>query len=384
MNYAIIVCGGSGTRMGPLPVSKTLMPVGGIPCAVRCARVLALEGCRIILVVPAGQEELFRDTFGKYGLEDIAVTPGGEQRQDSVGRGLALVPGDGDLALIHDGARPLIRRRMIRALLQTAAEKGSAVPALPVTDTLKAADAGMRVVKTADRAGLYRVQTPQVFAAGQLRLAREKAGPGPFTDDAQVMEAAGFPVQLCPGDPENLKMTVPEDFAMAEKLLGSCCRTGFGLDAHRLTEGRDLVLCGVRVPWEKGLDGHSDADVALHALTDALLGACALGDIGKLFPDTCEAYRGISSLILLERTATLIRDKGFRIVNCDVTIVCQRPRLAPYIDQMREKTAACLGLETDQVSVKATTTEKMGYEGRGEGISAHACATVIPLLWDRD
>ncbi len=383
MNHALILCGGSGTRMGPLPVNKTLMPVAGVPCAVRCARVLAGEGCRIILVVPPGQEARFKAVFAAWGLGDIVLAPGGRERQDSVGNGLALVP-DGDLVLIHDGARPLIRRGMIRALLKTAAEKGSAVPALPVTDTLKAADGEMRVLATRDRRGLYRVQTPQVFRAEEMRRARERAGNGPFTDDAQVMEAAGMEVYLCPGDPQNLKMTVPEDLQMAEKLLTPVCRTGFGLDAHRLTAGRDLVLCGVKIPFEKGLDGHSDADVALHALTDAVLGACALGDIGKLFPDTAEEYRGISSLILLSRAAALIREKGFSVVHCDVTIVCQRPKLAPYIDEMRKKTADCLAIPLDCVSVKATTTEKMGYEGRGEGISAHAVATVIPSLPDGD
>ena len=375
MNYALLLCGGSGKRMGSLPVGKTLMPVGGIPAVVRCARAFSSADCRLILVVPQGQESLYHDVLDHFGLS-ARITAGGKERQDSVGRGLALVPEDGDLVLIHDGARPLVSEKLIRELIRQALISGSAVPALPVTDTLKRADADGTVLGTTDRAGLYRVQTPQVFCAGDLRKARAAAGEGPFTDDAQVMEQAGFKVHLCPGEANNLKLTYPEDFVMAEKLLSPLFRTGFGLDAHRLTAGRDLVLCGVRVPYDKGLDGHSDADVALHALTDALLGACALGDIGTWFPDTCEEYRGISSRILLERAAALVRDKGFEIVSCDITIVCQKPKLAPYIGQMREYTAESLGLDTDRVSVKATTTEGMGYEGRGEGISAHACATV--------
>ncbi len=378
MEYAIIVCGGSGTRMGSLPVNKTLLPVGGVPSAVRCALAFRNAGCRLILVTPPGGEKPFEEALKKYGVEALLV-PGGGERSESVKNGLARVEEDDALVLVHDGARPLVSSDLIRRCVSCAREHHGAVPALKVADTLKKAGPDGRVTATVDRADMYRVQTPQCFYARDLRKAYALGGKG-CTDEASLMENAGFPVTLCPGDTANIKLTTPEDLAMADRLLRRVTRTGFGLDAHRLTEGRRLVLCGVEIPYEKGLLGHSDADAALHALTDALLGAAALGDIGQMFPDTDEQYAGISSLLLLSRAAERVRAAGFEIINCDVTIVCQRPRLAPFIPEMRIRIAGCLGIEVSRVSVKATTTERMGYEGRGEGISAHAAATLEECL----
>ncbi len=376
MNHAIIVCGGRGTRMGAGPVSKTLLPVGGIPSAVRSALAFRRAGCRLILVTPPSDAAPFKEALEKYGIDGAVLVPGGKERADSVRNGLDMVDDPRDLVLVHDGARPNVSAALIRRCIACAERSGSAVPALKVTDTLKRAGEDGRVAATVDREGLFRVQTPQCFYAGDLKKAYALAGGGGFTDEAALMERAGFPVTLCPGESTNIKLTVPEDLVMAGRLNAPVYRTGFGLDAHRFAPGRRLVLCGVEVPFERGLDGHSDADAPLHALTDALLGAAAMGDIGQMFPDTDDRYLGISSLLLLEEAAAGIREKGFEIVNCDVTVVCQRPKLAPYIPLMRSSIASCLGIGLSRVSVKATTTEKMGYEGRGEGISAHACATL--------
>ena len=230
------------------------------------------------------------------------------------------------------------------------------------------------MTETLDRSQLWHMQTPQGFFVRDLLFAHETV-PVRCTDDAALMEAAGFPVQLVAGSPDNIKLTSPEDLRMAQGMLTP--RVGTGFDAHRLAEGRELWLGGVRIPYEKGLLGHSDADAALHALTDALLGAAAMGDIGKLFPDSDPAYQGISSILLLEEVRRCLIGAGFTIGNVDVTIVCQAPKLAPYIPQMRERIASALQIAVEQVSVKATTTERMGYEGRGEGISAQAIATVF-------
>lgn len=376
MNCAVIVCGGRGTRMGAGSVSKTLLKVGGVPSAVRCALAFRRAGCRLILVTPPGGAGPFKEALEHRGIRDAVFIPGGKERADSVFNGLEAVESPDDLVLVHDGARPLVTAKLIRRCVACAEKHRGAVPALKNADTLKKADPDGRVITTVDREGIYRVQTPQCFYAGDLKAAYAAARGRRFTDEAALMENAGFPVWLCEGDPANIKLTAPEDLVMANRLVSRVYRTGFGLDAHRLTEGRRLVLCGVDIPFEKGLDGHSDADAPLHALADALLGAAAMGDIGKLYPDNDDRYLGISSMLLLKDTAERVRREGFDIVSCDITVVCQRPKLAPYIPEMRRNIASCLGVAPGRVSVKATTTEKMGYEGRGEGISAHACATL--------
>ena len=384
MNCAVIVCGGRGTRMGAGSVSKTLLKVGGVPSAVRCALAFRRAGCRLILVTPPGGAGPFKEALEHRGIRDAVFIPGGKERADSVFNGLQAVESPDDLVLVHDGARPLVTAKLIRRCVACAEKHRGAVPALKNADTLKKADPDGRVISTVDREGIYRVQTPQCFYAGDLKAAYAAARGRRFTDEAALMENAGFPVCLCEGDPANIKLTAPEDLVMANRLVSRVYRTGFGLDAHRLTEGRRLVLCGVDIPFEKGLDGHSDADVALHALADALLGAAAMGDIGKLYPDNDDRYLGISSMLLLKDTAERVRREGFDIVSCDITVVCQRPKLAPYIPEMRRNIASCLGVAPGRVSVKATTTEKMGYEGRGEGISAHACATLSQEDFDEE
>ena len=371
--YAVLLCGGSGSRMGAKE-NKTLLKVGGVPAIVRCARVFEGLVDGMVLAVRAGDEEIFRAALASYGLTPLAVVPGGEDRQASALRGLQALPKEDGVALIHDGARPFVTKEIIRRVMDSVEKFGSGVAAVPARDTVKRADANGLVLETLDRRELWQMQTPQGFRIRDL-LAAHASAAGRYTDDAALMEAAGHPVHLVLGRYDNIKLTSPEDLRMVNGMLTP--RVGTGYDAHRLTEGRDLWLGGVKIPYEKGLLGHSDADAALHALTDALLGAAALGDIGKLFPDSDMKYKDISSLILLREARRVIVDKGFSIGNVDLTIVAQAPKLAPYIPQMREKIAEALLIPVDRVSVKATTTERMGFEGRGEGISAQAVAILF-------
>ena len=370
--YAILLCGGSGTRMGSI-VNKTLLKIGSEPAVVKCFR--AFQGLvdGVVLVTRAGEEALFRDMLAAYGLTPLSIVPGGEDRQASALCGLKALPPQAEIALIHDGARPFVTPDVISRVIDSVRKKQSGVAAVPARDTIKRADPDGNVLETLDRNELWQMQTPQGFFVRDLLSAHARAA-GRYTDDAALMEAAGFPVRLVMGSYENVKITSPEDLTMAQGRL--LPRMGMGYDAHRLVEGRELWLGGVRVPYEKGLLGHSDADAPLHALMDALLGAAALGDIGKLFPDTDPAYKGISSILLLKAVGQRLADAGFTVGNVDITIICQAPKLASYIPQMREAIAQVLSIGADQVSVKATTTERMGFEGRGEGISAMAVALV--------
>ncbi len=371
--YAVILCGGSGTRMGGLG-NKTLLKTGGVPAIVRGFRAFAGIVDGIVLVTRTGEETVFAEVLSDYGLQPLAIVPGGEDRQASALCGLRALPKDAGIALIHDGARPFVTEEIIRRVIDSVKQCGSGVAAVPCRDTVKRADRDGNVQETLDRSALWQMQTPQGFFMKELLRAHETAK-ARYTDDAALMEAAGYPVRLVPGSPDNIKLTSPEDLRMVNGMLTP--RTGTGFDAHRLMEGRELWLGGVQIPYEKGLLGHSDADAPLHALTDALLGAAAMGDIGKLFPDSDPNYKGISSILLLEEVRKRLTNAGFTIGNVDVTIVCQAPKLAPYIPQMRERIAKALQISVDQVSVKATTTERMGYEGRGEGISAQAVALVF-------
>lgn len=276
--------------------------------------------------------------------------------------------------LIHDGARPFVTEETIRRVIEGVAQTGAAVAAVPVRDTIKQADEAQLVCNTPERSMLWQVQTPQGFLCEHYRMAHQRATKR-HTDDAGLMEEAGFPVRLVLGGYENIKLTSTEDLKLTAGMFVP--RIGMGFDAHRLTEGRALWLGGVQIPYEKGLLGHSDADVALHALMDAMFGAAGLGDIGKHFPDTDAQYKGISSLLLLAETEKKVRSAGFEIGNVDLTIVAQAPKLAPYIGQMRETIGRTLHIPAERVSMKATTTEGMGFEGRGQGISAQAAVMLF-------
>jgi 2-C-methyl-D-erythritol 4-phosphate cytidylyltransferase/2-C-methyl-D-erythritol 2,4-cyclodiphosphate synthase len=304
--------------------------------------------------------------------------PGGASRQDSVRAGLeALVPHAPDVVLVHDAARPCIPPGTVPALLAALERHPGAIPALPVADTLKRGRDGV-ILATVPRDGLYRAQTPQAFRFDAL-LAAHRAGFQGATDDASLLEAAGQAVALVPGGDDNIKLTYPEDLARLERIMAAHLipRVGTGFDVHVLAAGRPLMLCGVAVPHDKGLAGHSDADVGIHALCDAIYGALAEGDIGRHFPPSEATWKDADSTRFLAHAAGRIAARGGVLANADVTLICERPKIAPHAEAMRARLAALLGVDAGRVSVKATTTEKLGFTGRGEGIAAQAAATVL-------
>lgn len=380
-NYAVVVAAGRGVRMGAA-VNKVLLPLCGEPVIRHAVRAFceADEIDGVVVVASADETEQMRAAL--CGLEKVcAIAPGGSTRQESVKNGLDALPKEARIALVHDGARPLISRELIARCIRQTEDCGSAVVCTPVTDTVKVEKDGC-VVRTLDRSQLRAVQTPQCFFAGELKAAYEAAARDgvSVTDDASVMEHAGHSVHLLESSEVNFKLTTPEDLRRAEDIIGErkfmqrLPRTGFGYDVHKLVSGRRLILCGKEIPWEKGLDGHSDADVAVHALMDALLGAACLGDIGRLYPDNDPAFEGADSMKLLADVLRRVKEAGYAVVHADVTIVAQKPKLMPYMDEMRRNLENAMA--GAQVNVKATTTERLGFEGRGEGISAQAVATI--------
>jgi 2-C-methyl-D-erythritol 4-phosphate cytidylyltransferase/2-C-methyl-D-erythritol 2,4-cyclodiphosphate synthase len=330
----------------------------------------------IAVAVPAEHLDAARELC--RGIAKVtALVPGGSRRQESVRNALrALAEWAPDLVAVHDGARPLATPELVSRCVRSAAERGSGVAALPVTDTLKRADAEGRVLETLDRASIWAMQTPQVFRYSTLLAAHEAAAEGAeATDDAALVEQLGEPIHLVPGEETNLKVTTPADLAIVEALLArreGAVRVGHGFDAHRLAPGRPCVLGGVTVPHPSGPAGHSDADVATHAIMDAVLGALALGDLGRHFPDSDPVYAGISSLELARRVAALAAERGYRVAQIDATVIAEAPKIAPHAAEMRARLAEAFGCDPEWVSVKGTTTEGLGYTGRGEGIAAHA------------
>lgn len=377
MWYAVILAGGSGSRMGA-DRNKVLLELRGEPVIIRSLRAFADLVDGVVLVSREEDIPAMQQALANAGLcRQVRIVSGGDTRQASVWNGLCALPEGCTHVLIHDGARCLVDEGTIRRCMASVEQCGTGVAAIPSIDTIKQVNADENVLATPDRSTLRAVQTPQGFRVDLIRRAHISAQQAGFlgTDDASLVERMGHPVHLTLGDRRNIKLTTPEDMKMAEAFLTSdfpALRVGQGYDVHRLVEGRDLILCGVNVPHALGLLGHSDADVALHALMDAMLGALALGDIGKHFPDTDEAYHGISSMKLLEHVAALLEKHHARVTNCDVTIVAQKPKLLPYIPQMRQNIADVLQLPLERVNVKATTTERLSFEGHEEGISAQA------------
>lgn len=374
----ILLAAGSGRRMGA-PENKVFLPLGGVPAL--CRSVRAFQGLcdHLILVVKEEEEQKARALLARHGLAVQGIAYGGPDRQDSVASGLMLLPPEPAIVLIHDAARPLVTGEIISRVIEAAARYGAAAAAVAVKDTIKRVDERERVLQTLHRPELRAVQTPQGFQKDILLAAHRRALEQGITatDDTALAEALGIPVHLVEGGYDNLKLTTPEDVEGAEAIIrrregGNPMRIGHGYDVHQLVPGRRLILCGVEIPHEMGLLGHSDADVALHALTDAMLGAAALGDIGQHFPDSDPQYKGISSLVLLRHAARLLHERGWQVGNLDITIAAQRPRLAPHIPKMRANIADALGIPLDCVSVKATTTEHLGFEGEEKGISAQA------------
>ena len=379
MWYAIVLAGGSGSRMGA-GCNKVLLELQGEPVITRAVK--AFEGLVEGVVLVSRLEDITAMQAAMKSIQmPVTIVSGGNSRQASVWNGLCALPADCTHVLIHDGARCLVDQETIRRCISSVEAYGSGVAAIPAIDTIKEVDRDEIVISTPVRAHLRSVQTPQGFTVELIRRAHEAALEQGYvgTDDASLVEHIGIPVRLTVGDRRNIKLTTPEDIKMAESFLPRnfpALRVGQGYDVHRLVEGRDLILCGVNIPHTLGLLGHSDADVALHALMDAMLGAMALGDIGKHFPDTDERYRGISSIKLLEHVVSLLNEHHARVTNCDVTIVAQKPKLLPYILQMRMNVAGVLNLPLDRVNVKATTTEHLAFEGREEGISAQAVCMI--------
>jgi 2-C-methyl-D-erythritol 4-phosphate cytidylyltransferase/2-C-methyl-D-erythritol 2,4-cyclodiphosphate synthase len=311
------------------------------------------------------------------GAKPIQIVDGGQRRQDSVARAFAAVAERADVVVIHDAARPLVSDAVIRRTIDAAARTGAAIAAVRASDTVKRGDASQRIVETLPRDDIYLAQTPQAFRTAVLRDALGFADDA--TDEAALAERAGYAVRLVEGDVRNLKITTPEDLAMAEHLLGgaapaSALRIGNGYDLHTLVAGRPLILGGVTIPFEKGLQGHSDADAVCHAVTDAILGAAAAGDIGRHFPDTDPAWKDANSIDLLRHAAGIVRDAGFDVANVDIVVIAQRPKMAPHVDGMRANLAHALGCDASQISVKGKTNEGVDSTGAGESIAVHAVA----------
>ena len=378
---ALVLAGGSGSRYGGA-TPKQYQPLAGRPVLRRAADVfLAHPAVDVVRVVLRVEDRPFYDAaFADAALLDPVA--GGATRQESARLGLEslrrLAP---ERVLIHDGARPLADATIIDRALDALARYPAAVPALPLSDTVKRAsdDGAPRVAETLDRAGLWRAQTPQAFRFAEILAAHRKARRRDFTDDAMIAEQAGLEVALVMGSEDNIKITTPKDMDRAARLLdgrGAVTRIGTGFDVHAFCPGDHVMLCGVRVPHEHGLSGHSDADAGLHALTDALLGAIGDGDIGTHFPPDDPQWRDADSATFLRHAAALVRSRGGDIANVDVTLICERPRIGPHRAAMRARIAEILALDVAAVSVKATTTEGLGFTGRGEGIAAQAVAAV--------
>ena len=374
---AVIVAAGEGLCAGP-GAPKAWRLLGGRPVLRWSVEAMTAAGARQVAVVVA-PDRLDSLADALAGLTRWRAVAGGRTRAESVLCGLSEIGGgDGDEpVLIHDAARPFVARRHIEVLLEALRDADGAVPALPVADTLKRGDAVVEA--TVPRTGLWRAQTPQAFRRDRLAAAYAAwpAGEDP-TDDASVIERAGGRVALAAGDPILMKLTYPEDFLLAEHIAAGqrMVRLGQGVDAHRFGPGDAVWLCGVRIPHDRGLVGHSDADCGLHALTDAVLGAIADGDIGQHFPPSDPQWKGASSDRFLAHAAARVAARGGRILNADVTLICERPKIGPHRDAMRARVAEILRLPIDRVSVKATTTEGMGFTGRGEGLMAQAVVTV--------
>ena len=373
---AIVVAAGSGLRAGP-GEPKAWRMLGGRPIVRWSVEGLLSAGAGEVVVVVA-KDRLAQVDSALEGLVGWRAVTGGRTRAESVQAGLAAVTcGPEAAVLIHDAARPFVDRNHVERLLAALDAADGAVPALPVPDTLKRGEG--QVEATVSRDGLWRAQTPQAFRFGRLMAAYHQwpASEEP-TDDASVMERAGATVALTPGDPMLMKLTYPEDFLMAERLASSrrIMRVGQGVDAHRFGAGEEVWLCGVRIAHSHGLVGHSDADVGLHALTDAVLGAIGDGDIGDHFPPTDPKWKGASSDQFLIHAVQRVATQGGQILNADVTLVCERPKIKPHREAMRQRVAELLGLPVHRVSVKATTTEGMGFTGREEGLLAQAVVAV--------
>lgn len=373
---ALVVAAGAGIRAGG-EIPKQYRPLGGRPVLRHSAELFCRHPAidAVAVVIAPEHRPLYDEAIA--GLPLLPPIVGGATRQASVRAGLeALASRAPDLVLVHDAARPFCSRALVDRVLRALERHPAVLPALPVVDSLRRTR-GERVLEDVERADLVRVQTPQGFVFGAILDAHRRAPPLGFPDDGAVAAWAGLPVIHVPGEEDNVKLTLPEDFTLAERRLVAAAvrRTAQGIDVHRLVPGRRLVLGGIEIPFALGLEGHSDADVVLHALTDAILGLVGAGDIGEHFPPRDPRWRDADFSLFLRRALELLSGAGGALEHVDVTILAERPKLAPHRAAMRERLAALLGLGAGAVSVKATTTEGLGFVGRGEGIMATALAT---------
>ncbi len=372
--YAILLCAGSGRRMGESR-NKILLDIGGRSPVRRALDAINNSGCFEGVVIAARQEDIYdiREICG----EEATIVCGGAERQDSVYNAMKSIPMDADIISIHDAARCFTSPELIRRCVKSAEQYGSGAAGKRCVDTVKTAD-GEEVTGTLDRSKLILIETPQAFSAKLIREAYDKAmADGVYgTDDCYLVERMGIKPRVVIHDEENFKLTYKSDLKRGEDLTMKDFKIGQGIDAHRLVEGRKLIIGGVEIPHDRGLLGHSDADVLVHAVMDALLGAASKRDIGKLFPDNDMAYKDADSIKLLEKVGELLKKDGWSVGNIDATVIAQKPKLSPFIDEMRNNIAAALNCEAFRVNIKATTTEKMGYEGREEGISAQSVCLI--------
>lgn len=380
---AMVLAAGQGQRMG---IKKQFLNLRGRPLVVHSLEVFQKHPSisAIILALPAEDMEGIKDHYREaYGLHKLqSVVAGGDSRQETVANCLNCLPASTDCIVLHDGCRPLVSKELIDTVLEGAREHGAAVPGYEPRDTIKIMGEGGNILHTPNRKELRAVQTPQAFQASLLLEAHKEARQKGWqaTDDCSLVEKAGYSAFVVEGDSRNIKVTVKEDLDMIHSILGrEGMRTGQGVDIHRLIPGEAMILGGVEIASALTILAHSDGDVLVHAIMDALLGAVGLADIGHHFPDDDEAYANISSLHLLAKVAELIEARGYRAGNIDATIILEKPRLAPYIGQMKENIAGVLKIHTEQIGIKATTAEKLGPIGRGEGIMAQAAVLVQAL-----
>lgn len=385
----VIVAAGRGERAGSASEGpKQYRPIGGRPVIARTLDVLLSWPNRgpVVVVIHPDDTRLFEDaTRSVTGIDGVTTTFGGPTRQQSVLAGLKALAGTGTTqVMIHDAARPFIDHSLLdRIAAKLEAGDEAVLPALPVSDTLKRA-AGGKVLETVPRSALHAAQTPQGFHLPTILAAHQRAAEiqkNDFTDDCSIAEWTGIPVAIVGGSPDNIKLTVRRDIAMADERLSVTqlpdVRTGNGYDVHQLEPGDSVTLCGVLIPHDQRLKGHSDADVGLHALTDALLATCGAGDIGDHFPPSDPQWKGAASHIFVRRAVEIVRENGGTIMNADVSLIAEAPKIGPHRQTMRETMADMLGITVDRCSVKATTNEMIGFVGRREGIAAIATATVV-------
>ncbi|MDX8442836.1 bifunctional 2-C-methyl-D-erythritol 4-phosphate cytidylyltransferase/2-C-methyl-D-erythritol 2,4-cyclodiphosphate synthase [Mesorhizobium australafricanum] len=384
----VIVAAGRGARAGQADGPKQYQRIGGRAVIAHTLDIFLSHPMigSVVVAIHGDDAELLQHAAGVHAERLITVI-GGPSRQASVRLGLLALRDQAPAkVLVHDAVRPFVDAGLIDRTIEAIGERQGALPALPVADTLKRESATGMIDETVSRAGLHAAQTPQGFPFWPLLAAHEKAhhlGKTEFTDDAAIAEWAHIPVKIVPGSPDNVKLTWARDIALADQRLLSAqqrfpdIRTGNGYDVHAFEPGDHVTLCGVAIPYERKLSGHSDADVGLHALTDALLATCGAGDIGTHFPPSDPQWKGAASKIFVEHAAKLVRERGGRIANADITLICEAPRVGPHRAAMTQALSAMLGIAPERISIKATTNEKLGFVGRGEGIAAIATASVV-------